>query len=139
MKTYFFLSLITKKFGPLFTKLLYFEFWELGAAEPGASYKNRRLRNPVKNTLLNTLWQNIFFLMLYLCRFPIYPSINLFLNSYLQRMYLGISSTFIFCIYGLFSLPSLMYVHVFCNNNFFISFYLKMSFLLVIYFRTNPN
>ena len=34
---------ITKKFGPLFTKLLYFELWE-----PGANYKNRRLRNPDK-------------------------------------------------------------------------------------------
>ena len=52
---------ITKKFEPLFTKLLYFELWEPGvaepgaaepgaaepgAAEPGASYKNRRFRNP---------------------------------------------------------------------------------------------
>jgi hypothetical protein len=29
---------------------LYFELWEPGAAEPGASYKNRRLRNPELNS-----------------------------------------------------------------------------------------
>ena len=46
MKAYIFYHSrnITKKCGPLFTKLLYFELWE-----PGASYKNRRLRNPAYN------------------------------------------------------------------------------------------
>ena len=48
-------------FGSLFTKLLYFELWEPGAAEPGASYKNRWLQNPVQKLDFMPLKKYIYF------------------------------------------------------------------------------
>ena len=88
------------------------------------------IKSMAKNTFLNLLWQNIFFLVVVFM-----PVSNLSVYKFIFEFWILIYNECTcefhlptYFLYGLFSLPSLMYVHVFCNDNFFYLFLFENVF-----------